>query len=286
MQVTQSTLPPLKRVIIPKDLTVYRRRQNLLAVRDLAEFNGLKTLYKAIFKAQADLASSDALPIFAVTLADFSPERLIHHASWETSLPIFMQSLLSALTNDSLHTALQTWYDLPAPQRLTHFQKLAHQILQRETLTGEAAVQAHFVFAALQVYCRHFATQLQDDQLPQAVDKHHCPVCQSAPQSSGILLMQNGLRYLHCELCETEWHFVRSLCHECDHTGKLQLLSLEEAAKGLKAESCENCYTYIKWFDYNHLIDADPIIEDMSSLSLDVILAEQGYQRIQPFFMR
>ncbi len=41
-------------------------------------------------------------------------------------------------------------------------------------------------------------------------NRQFCPVCNSMPVSSMVQIgTTQGLRYLHCNLCETEWHVVR-----------------------------------------------------------------------------
>ncbi len=48
-----------------------------------------------------------------------------------------------------------------------------------------------------------------------------------------------GLRYLHCNLCETEWHVVRVKCSNCEQSGP-DYWSLDDEQAAIKAESCDD----------------------------------------------
>ena len=108
---------------------------------------------------------------------------------------------------------------------------------------------------------------------------HHCPMCGDAPIASVIDPMDNGLRYLVCNTCETKWHKVRSTCHSCPNTGKIELLSLEGQESAMKAESCPECHTYIKHLDRSKNPMLDVYVEDLATLALDFTLAEDEQQR-------
>jgi FdhE protein len=56
----------------------------------------------------------------------------------------------------------------------------------------------------------------------------------------------SGLRYLHCNLCETEWHVVRVKCSNCEQSRDLHYWSLDNEQAAVKAESCGDCGTYLK----------------------------------------
>ena len=65
---------------------------------------------------------------------------------------------------------------------------------------------------------------------------------------SGVIQIgtTQGLRYLHCGLCETEWHVVRIKCTNCEQTRDLNYWSLESEQAAVKAESCGDCGSYLK----------------------------------------
>ncbi|OYQ75273.1 formate dehydrogenase accessory protein FdhE [Wohlfahrtiimonas sp. G9077] len=109
---------------------------------------------------------------------------------------------------------------------------------------------------------------------------HDCPMCGDAPIASVLDPMDNGLRYLVCNNCETKWHKVRSTCHSCPNTGKIELLSLEGQESPMKAESCPECHAYIKHLDRTKNPMLDVYVEDLATLALDFTLAEENQQRL------
>ncbi|NHW59362.1 formate dehydrogenase accessory protein FdhE, partial [Escherichia coli] len=78
-------------------------------------------------------------------------------------------------------------------------------------------------------------------------NRQFCPVCNSMPVASMVQIgTTQGLRYLHCNLCETQWHVVRIKCTNCELTGKLNYWSLDSENAPVKAESCGDCGSYLK----------------------------------------
>jgi FdhE protein len=106
-----------------------------------------------------------------------------------------------------------------------------------------------------------------------------CPVCGSAPVAS-IVAAQGphaGYRYLHCSLCESEWHRVRVQCTHCGASGKdiaYRTLARRDAAddiaaadaEAVRAETCDACHAYRKIL-YQ---ERDAAVE---------LLADEGYHR-------
>ena len=136
-----------------------------------------------------------------------------------------------------------------------------------------------FLSIALKVVYVKSATLAELPKLEVEQGFHHCPMCGDAPIASVIDPMDNGLRYLVCNLCETKWHKVRSTCHNCSNTGRIELLSVEGQESVMKAESCPECKTYIKHIDRTKNPMLDVYVEDLATLSLDFTLAEDDHQR-------
>ena len=53
-----------------------------------------------------------------------------------------------------------------------------------------------------------------------------------------------GLRYLHCSLCECQWHKVRSTCSVCPQDEKVEYWSIDKSNAVVKAESCSYIILY------------------------------------------
>lgn len=136
-----------------------------------------------------------------------------------------------------------------------------------------------FLSMALKIVYVKSATLAELPKLEVEQGFHHCPMCGDAPIASVLDAMDSGLRYLVCNLCETKWHKVRSTCHNCSNTGKIEQLSVEGQESVMKAESCPECHTYIKHIDRSKNPMLDIYVEDLATLSLDFTLAEEDQQR-------
>jgi FdhE protein len=148
---------------------------------------------------------------------------------------------------------------------------------------GVDAQAAPFVMAALQVYWAAMASTLRADEVKQLDVPTVCPMCGSLPVSS-IVRADKGYRYLHCGLCATEWHMVRITCSHCLTTEGLTYGSIEggsEAvmAQAIRAESCGKCHTYRKIFYQEKDANVEPVADDLASIALDLLMAEEGFHR-------
>lgn len=114
-----------------------------------------------------------------------------------------------------------------------------------------------------------------------------CPVCGSRPTASVLRIGGDvgGHRYLHCSLCESEWHMVRIKCSNCEGTEKVryqQLEAIEDAAprqEAIRAETCDDCGTYLKLLHQDRDPRIEPVADDLASVALDLLVAESGYLR-------
>lgn len=155
----------------------------------------------------------------------------------------------------------------------------AQAILQADS-THIDMTFAPFIGAALSYYWTWLASQLPTQSLMLFDDEYSlCPVCHSPPSTSLIRPAPvQGLRYLHCSLCESEWHMVRVKCTSCFSTKGIQYYHLEQNAV-VGAESCDSCHGYLKIINRDKDRHADPLVEDLASLALDLKLEEAGYLR-------
>lgn len=122
-----------------------------------------------------------------------------------------------------------------------------------------------------------------------------CPCCGSLPVASlrRIGGLQQGLRYLVCSLCATQWHMVRVKCSHCESTAGIGYLTLStdpdsEVGKAaatrevVKAEVCDECSSYLKLVSHEADHAADPVADDLATLALDLLTDERGYARVGP----
>jgi FdhE protein len=173
-------------------------------------------------------------------------------------------------------------------------------------MAGLDLATAPVIAAALQVMWTHMAIEIASAHAQrgqpntQPVGKLDeaglCPCCGSRPvasitRSAGDVA---GQRYLHCSLCGTEWHMARVQCANCGATGaeKVAYQSLDHpdsagddesrarAAKApIQAETCDACGHYLKIVHGDRDPLAEPVADDLASITLDLLVAESGKQR-------
>jgi FdhE protein len=115
-----------------------------------------------------------------------------------------------------------------------------------------------------------------------------CPFCKRKP-GLGVLrpLGDGGQRSLICSLCLAEWEFRRIVCPGCgeENHAKLPVYTAEEL-KHVRVEACDSCRTYIKTVDMTKSGLAEPIVDEMAAIPLDVWAREQGYTKLQSNLMQ
>jgi FdhE protein len=160
---------------------------------------------------------------------------------------------------------------------------MADRVLRTE-LYGEHADKLPFAAAALQVYWTKLAKQLGDEAQPLDVSGV-CPCCGALPSVSVIGASSEfpGLRYLHCSLCNTEWHMTRAQCTACDAGESAVAYQHIEGGNGLvQAETCDVCKSYLKIVRRDKDTAADPVADDLATLALDILVDESGFSRSGP----
>ncbi|WP_310446536.1 formate dehydrogenase accessory protein FdhE [Thiobacillus sp.] len=148
-------------------------------------------------------------------------------------------------------------------------------------LTRLNAATAPLIGAALQVHWVRLARQLDPAQVARPEHPNLCPVCGSHPVSSVVRIggAENGLRYLHCALCASEWHVVRAKCSNCDNTRGIGYYHVEGGDNVVRAESCPECKTYLKIVQQDKDPLADPVADDLATLALDWLMDDTGYAK-------
>ncbi|MCL5059206.1 MAG: formate dehydrogenase accessory protein FdhE [Candidatus Thermoplasmatota archaeon] len=156
----------------------------------------------------------------------------------------------------------------------------AGRLLEGEMPHLDAAA-APVIGAALQVHWVHLARQLDPAQVARPEHPNLCPVCGSHPVSSVVRIggAGNGLRYLHCGLCASEWHVVRAKCSNCDNTRGIVYCHVEGGDNVVRAESCPECRTYLKIMQQDKDPLTDPVADDLATLALDWLMDETGYAK-------
>ncbi len=110
-----------------------------------------------------------------------------------------------------------------------------------------------------------------------------CPFCGRRP-GVGVLrpLGDGGQRSLVCSFCLGEWEFRRIVCPGCgeeDHA-KLPVYTAEQF-EYMRVECCDSCRQYIKTVDLTRNGLADPVVDEIASIPLDLWAQEHGYAKLQ-----
>jgi len=143
---------------------------------------------------------------------------------------------------------------------------------------------APFVAAALQVYWTHMATALGERAFDRSDIVNLCPVCASHPVASIVRIggSEQGLRYLCCSLCETQWHMVRVKCSNCESTKGISYFMIEGTSSAVRAETCDECGSYLKIMYMDKDPNVDPVADDLATLALDLMMGDSGVLRSGP----
>lgn len=226
---------------------------------------------------------------FTLALAHGMPPLNVQALRGDIDVRGELDALLNALelhVGEAQRPLLETLRKLSAEA----IDRLADDVLAG--VAGEANLRGlmPLVAAALQVaWLRLVHTLPQAPARPAGEVRTLCPSCGSPPLASVIESdPQNGVRYLQCGLCATQWYLERSLCSVCEQSGKLDYLSLAQESDGVvplpaQAEACGDCGSYLKIFPRALDIDAEPLADDLASLALDLLMGEEGRYRRSGF---
>lgn len=144
------------------------------------------------------------------------------------------------------------------------------------------AAKAVLVAGALQVHRTTAASRFDVGQRDFGELDSNCPLCGFLPASSLIQATgaAQGLRYLVCGLCATEWNRPRIHCVHCGSSKEVAYFGVEGTGAAVKAEACAACKSYVKLLNREKDTGLDAFADDVATLSLDLLMAEQGYQRL------
>jgi FdhE protein len=111
-----------------------------------------------------------------------------------------------------------------------------------------------------------------------------CPFCNRKPVAA-ILRPQGdgGRRSLLCGLCLTEWEFRRVVCPGCGQEDHAKLpVYTAESFPYIRVECCDTCRIYIKSIDLTKNGLAEPLVDELASVPLNLWAQEHGYSRLHP----
>jgi FdhE protein len=157
------------------------------------------------------------------------------------------------------------------------YEAQASRLLANVTV-GLDPASAPFIGAVLQVCWTHLVTTLGENCFGRIDVPNVCPCCGSRPTASVVRLggQEGGYRFLHCSLCAAEWHMVRIKCTHCDTPKGIHYFGIEGGSPAIKAECCDECGSYLKIFYQNKDAQVEPVADDLASVALDLLVAENG----------
>ena len=108
-------------------------------------------------------------------------------------------------------------------------------------------------------------------------------MCGSLPFLS-LMKEETGKRYLLCSCCgylsgESE-RLICPFCNNDDHESLHYFYG--EGEESFRMDLCDQCHHYIKTIDLRTTTGSDLYLEDISTLHLDFLASQKGYQRPTP----
>ncbi len=115
-----------------------------------------------------------------------------------------------------------------------------------------------------------------------------CPFCQRKPGLAVLRpLGDGGMRSLVCSFCLAEWDFRRIVCPACgeeDHK-KLSVYTAEQFDH-VRVDGCESCRCYLKTVDMTKTGLAEPVVDEIATIPLDLWAQNEGYSKLQTNLMQ
>jgi FdhE protein len=157
-----------------------------------------------------------------------------------------------------------------------------------DSIPFEAVAEHVYVAAVLQIHFARLASRLDAETLV-PVSVGVCPVCGGPPATSVIVgwYGAEGARYASCALCATLWNEVRVKCLACGSTKGVGYQEIDGQGGTIKAETCDECGSYVKILHQHKDVMLDPVADDVGSLGLDLLLRDSAYRRagVNPYLI-
>jgi FdhE protein len=87
-------------------------------------------------------------------------------------------------------------------------------------------------------------------------------------------------RFLLCSVCALEWEFPRVVCPSCGEERPEKLPRFTESGTPwIRVEGCESCRAYVKSVDLSKEPAADPAVDELASMALDLAARSRGFAK-------
>lgn len=238
---------------------------------------------------------------FCAQLADAQQAIVDQHPD-----PLPLTALLSQLAHacaPQLNAASQT-----AVQHLLQHDENALNALANALAAGEIpddpALLSGLPLLGAAQQIQKFTTVNQQSLPTPSEQSSSCPCCGGPAVATVLRANEQGhaVCFGSCALCACEWPLSRIQCRHCGNTKDLQYRSLaskdavrpsadskesHHAQAAQTLECCDACHGALKQVSALKDPDAEAVADDLASLALDVLAAEEGYGRIgfNPYFV-
>jgi len=110
-----------------------------------------------------------------------------------------------------------------------------------------------------------------------------CPLCGSKPVAGVLRPEGDGAKKsLVCMLCAHEWPFRRLYCPSCGEEREPQMAFYSAPEiEHVRVDVCDSCRTYVKTVDLTKTGRADPVVDELATVPLDLWAREHGYHKLQ-----
>ena len=204
---------------------------------------------------------------------------LTRNPAWRESLTMILEQMrdaaLPSATRETINSLMQA--------SEIGLEEMADSVLAGD-LDGIFPQELPFVAAALQVYWVQMASAFGEQSFGRLEQGGLCPVCGSHPVAGFVHSggAEQGLRYLSCSLCASQWHMVRIKCSSCESTHGINHYIVEGSNGAVKAESCDDCNSYLKLMYLEKDRQMEAMADDLATLSLDMLMDKEGKARSGP----
>lgn len=281
-----SVIKQIPLVFYPSAKTLYTHRvERLQALAQKSPFSDYLNFCLQIAQQQANLVKQQPVELHqSIPLNNDNPPLSLKNLPLSDVWQKYLNQLLQAIsdTTPQITLIIESLLKNSAEQ----LQQKALFLLNGE-LNKVEGNESIFIWSALSLYYCQLASQIKGKAVAENTDNSWlCPVCNSMPVASVIQIGgNNGLRYLHCSLCESEWYVPRVKCTSCDDLQHIEYFSLDNTLAAIKTECCHTCQSYLKIFDQDKDPHLEVIADDIASLILDIKTEEEGFAKsgINPF---
>lgn len=288
MNIGDEAKPPS--IVLPDARMVFlNRAKRLESLAGASTIEPFLKLVAAVCRAQSsiqdDLSAAEAPASVALASPDLPPLRAdsvkLDTVAAETFAKL-AKALADAGAPPAFKSAVSAITDATAEKRLDW---LKAALDNADDL--DRAIQV-LALAALQVHFARLAQQLDTAKIA-PVAHGSCPVCGSAPTASAVVNwpQANNTRFCTCSLCCSQWHVVRLKCVTCGTTKGISYPRIDGHPYGLRAETCDDCKSYVKIVYQVKDPALEPFADDIASLDLDLVLKKEGWSRggVNPFLL-